>query len=121
MPNPYFVIPAQAGTQTGPMLPEEFVFGGLGPGLRRDDGRCSVEQARGRDGEDGGEFLEDADAGIAPGPLKIAQIDLGHSGFEGDILLRPLSFGAKHPQVSREPVTDVHAAIAPRNGPQCDH
>ena len=86
--------------------------------------RCDaalVQQAGGRDAEHGGELFEDADAGIASGPLKIAQIDLGHAGFEGDILLRPLPFGTKHPQISRKPVTDVHAPIAPRNRPQSDH
>lgn len=73
----------------------------------------SVQQAGGRDAEDGGELFEDTDAGIARAAFEFAEIGLGQPTFKGDILLRPLPFGAKHPQVSREPVLNIHAPIAP--------
>ena len=82
---------------------------------------CLVQQAGGRDTEHGRKLLQDADAGVASGTLKVAQIDLGHAGLEGNILLRPLLFGAKHPQISSEPVADIHAPIAPRKQSRCDH
>lgn len=75
--------------------------------------RNLVQQARGGDGEDGGELFEDANAGIASAALKFAEIRLSQPTFEGNIFLSPLPFGTEHAQISGEPVLNVHALIAP--------
>jgi hypothetical protein len=78
----------------------------------------SVQQARGRDGEDGGELFEDDNAGIACAAFEFADIDTSESRFEAHMLLRPLFFCSEHSQIASKAMSNIHTPIAPEASPK---
>lgn len=75
--------------------------------------RGSIQQARGGDGEDGGELFEHHDARVSCPSLKVTVVSPMQPSLETHMLLRPLLLCAQHPQITGEPVLNIHTPIAP--------